>query len=145
MSRSDRSISEQALVIVLRIMAAFELAALGAVFLPTRWMAGIHAGLGLGPFPDAPLTEYLTRSLSALYAFHGAVLLFLSFHVRRHLAVVALWGWLTLVMGAGMLILDLVVGMPLGWTLAEGPSILVVGSLLVLLSRRLQARLGAPR
>ncbi len=145
MSRSDRSSTEQALVLVLRIMAGFELAALGAVFLPTRWMAGIHAGLGLGPFPNAPLTEYLTRSLSALYAFHGAVLLFLSSRVRQHLAVVAFWGWLTLAMGAGMLALDWVVGMPLAWTLAEGPSILVVGSLLVRLSRRLRARLGSPR
>jgi hypothetical protein len=144
MSQADRWTSERALVIVLRIMAAFELAALGAVFLPTRWMAGIHAGLGLGPFPNAPLTEYLTRSLSALYAFHGAVLLFLSFHVRQHLAVVAFWGRLTLAMGAGMLALDFAVGMPLGWTLAEGPSVLIVGSLLVLLSHRLRATIELP-
>jgi hypothetical protein len=38
-----------------------------AVVMPTSTMASIADWLGVGPLHRAPLTEYLTRSLSALY------------------------------------------------------------------------------
>src|SRR5262249_61889667 len=67
---------ERALALLLRLEGAVLLLALPFVFLPTAWMAAAHVWLGLGPFPDSPLTEYLTRSLSGLYALWGPLYLF---------------------------------------------------------------------
>ena len=37
-------------------------------------MAACHEAMGLGPFPDAPIVEYLARSVSAYYAMLGGLL-----------------------------------------------------------------------
>lgn len=137
--------AQRALVAVLRVVGLLELSALGAVFLPTAWMEAIHAAAGLGKFPHAVLTQYLTRSLSLMYAFHGALVLYLSFHVREHRAVVRVLGWLTVLAGLGMLALDLWAAMPLPWTLAEGPTIVATGLAIALLSARLPNHLTHPQ
>lgn len=128
---------------LLRVVGLLELSALAAVFFPTAWMEAIHAAAGLGSFPQAVLTQYLARSLSLMYAFHGAIVLYLSFHVRRHLAVVRLLGWLTVAAGVVMLGLDSWAGMPWPWTLAEGPSIAAIGLGMGLLSVRVGRLLDA--
>jgi len=51
-----------------------------AVFLPVSQMAIMHRWLGLGEFPDAPITIYLARSTSLLYAMHGAVMFYVAWH-----------------------------------------------------------------
>ena len=71
-------VKEQVLVWMLRIGAVITIAAFPAALLPAETMADWHARLGLGPFPDAPLTGYLTRSLSLLYGFHGVFTLIVS-------------------------------------------------------------------
>ena len=70
--------SERWLVYVLRFGGALLGCAFFAIFLPDDVMASIHRALGLGDYPEAPLTAYLTRTASALYAFHGGLLLALS-------------------------------------------------------------------
>src|SRR5215470_14742014 len=59
---------DRLLVVLLRLFGGITCLALLATLLPTQWMAAAHAWLGLGPFPRAPLTEYLTRSIAGLYA-----------------------------------------------------------------------------
>ena len=112
------------LVVLLRAMGLVALSAVFAAFFPFHWMAAIHAWLGLGPLPDVPVVGYLTRSVSGLYAGQGALLLYLSFDVRRHIPVIRVLALLSLAFGVGMLPLDLAVGMPLPWTLCEGPFII---------------------
>ncbi len=102
-------------------------------------MARIHADLGLGIFPAAPLTDYLARSVSALYAFHGGMLLILSTDVRRYLPAVRLLGWLTAGFGLVLLGIDLHAPMPGWWTFMEGPWVLAVGLLIVWLCGRAHA------
>jgi hypothetical protein len=53
--------------------------------MPTAWMAAIYEALELGEFPDVPLMQYMTRSLSAFYAAMGANYWYLSRDVRRYL------------------------------------------------------------
>jgi hypothetical protein len=84
------------------------------------WMASLHARLGLGETPRAPLVEYLTRSASLLYALHGCVLLAASLDVRHNAPVVCAIGWLTAAFGLGMFGVDLDAGMPWYWTAFEG-------------------------
>jgi hypothetical protein len=49
--------------------------------------------------PDLPITGYLTRSLSLMYAMHGAIVLLLSSDVRRFLPVVKVLAVLTILLG----------------------------------------------
>jgi hypothetical protein len=129
------STQERLLVLLLRVSAVVLLSALVAAFMPFDWMAWTHRALGLGELAGTPLTQYLTRSLSGLYAFHGAVLLFLSFDVRRYRPVVRFLGVGNLVFGVFLLGLDLSAGMPSWWALGEGPLVAAFGLLLLWLAR----------
>jgi hypothetical protein len=128
--------AEKALVWLLRLSAAILLLALLATVMPHAWMSAVHRQMGLGELPGMPIIGYLTRSLSAMYALHGALLLFLSFDVRRYLPLVRFLAAACVVFGLGMLALDVAVAMPLAWTLAEGPSVIVLGGALLGLSLR---------
>lgn len=114
-------------------------AAVIAVFLPTETMAAVHRSLGLGELPEAPITEYLTRSLSAMYALHGVVLLALSADVRRHLTAVNWIGWATAALGLLFVGIDLSAPLPTWWAAGEGPCVTIAGLVLVYLSRRVRA------
>jgi hypothetical protein len=71
------------LVWLLRIGGVAMLTALGAVVMPYEWMNVIHKRQGLGELPHVPIVGYLTRSISALYALHGALLVFVANDLRR--------------------------------------------------------------
>ena len=45
------------LVIILRVLGALGCIAVFAIVMPTSWMAAAHQWLGLGDFPDAPITQ----------------------------------------------------------------------------------------
>jgi hypothetical protein len=98
-------------------------------------MDAVHRAVGMGPMPRGPLVEYLTRSLSALYVTWAPVLWVLSSDVRRYLPLVRLSAWIRVVLGVGLLVLDIAVGMPLPWILAEGPTVLVLSLVLFALTR----------
>ena len=53
----------------------------------------IHRQVGLGELPQVPIVGYLTRSISALYALHGALLVFMAGDVRRYLPSFASSPW----------------------------------------------------
>ena len=124
-----------ALIGMLRITGGAMLCALVFVFCPFEWMAAIHRQLGLGQLQYTPLMSYLTRTLSALYAGMGAMLLFLSFDVRRYLPLIRAFGVLALAGGVGVTVLDAVAGLPLFWTASEGPLTVALGVVLVVLAR----------
>jgi len=118
---------EQILVFLLRFGGCVLLLAWLAVFLPTEWMMLSHRWLGLGSFPDAPLTQYLTRSIAALYGVHGGLVLLLSTNVRRFVPVIAYVSIMNVVFGALILGVDWFSGMPWYWTLMEGPPVAAIG------------------
>lgn len=118
---------------LLALIGSGLLVAAFAVFLPVDTMTKIHQWLGLGEFPDAPITRYLARSTSLLYAVHGALMLYVSFDIKRYWPLVAVFGWLHVVIGLAMLGIDLTSSMPLYWTVGEGLPIAFVGGLIVYL------------
>jgi hypothetical protein len=128
--------AERALRTFLLVMAAVLLAALGAVVMPAAWMTATSESLGLGDLPDRPLLSYLARSVSVLYALHGAMTWFLSSDVRRYGPAIRFQAVVTMICGMGLLVLDVAVGMPAYWVLAEGPSVVAVGAVLLWLQRR---------
>jgi hypothetical protein len=79
------------------------------------------------------VVEYLARSASALYALHGALVLFLSFDVPRYWRLITFLAVAALVHGAVMTGIDLAAGMPVAWTLGEGPCFAATGAVVLLL------------
>ena len=129
---------ERALILLLRLTGALLVLAFFAMFLPTEWMATTHRWLGLGEFPRTPLVDYLTRSASALYCIQGGLMIVLASDVRRFAPVVVYVALADIAFGAAMVAIDLHAGMPLYWTVGEGPTILVVGLLTLWLARGIQ-------
>ena len=111
-----------------------------AVVLPTSWMAATHGWLGLGRFPESPLVEYLTRSLSALYVFHGGILLLTASDLARFAPLVRYLGNATLLVGAALLMIDLYAGLPAAWIAIEGPSVMLIGLAIVRLLKASELR-----
>lgn len=122
---------EKILVFLLRGLGCVTLTAFAAMFLPGSWMERINALIGLGPLPRAPIVDYLARSISALYGFHGVLLLILARDVRRYRAIVAFVAWATALFGVLVTGIDLYAGMPAYWTWGEGPPIVVTGFVLL--------------
>jgi len=113
--------------------------AAAAVFLPVQTMAQMHSWLGLGEFPDAPITRYLARSTSLLYAVHGVLMLYASFDIKRYWPMIVVFGWLHVVIGLTMLGIDLSSSMPLYWTAGEGIPIALAGALIIYLWKKAAA------
>jgi hypothetical protein len=125
----------RAVAVVLRALGALDLCALVVIFLPLRWLAAAHAAAGLGALPHGPLVGYLARSASALYALHGATVLFISFDVRRYWRLIRFLAAVAVLHGALMLGIDLAEGMPVWWTSVEGLGFAATG-LAVLAAQR---------
>jgi hypothetical protein len=130
---------EKALVWLLRGAALMLLMALIPAVMPFAWMKDIHCYLGMGELPDGPIVGYLTRSLSAMYAFHGAIVMFVSCDVRRYVSLIRFLAVLGFLFGIGMLVLDICVDMPLAWSVSEGPFIMILSSLMFRLAQRVSA------
>ena len=128
--------SASLLVSLLRLAGVVTFSAFFAMFLPVDWMASTHERLGLGVFPRSPLVDYLTRSVAALYGFHGCLLLIISTDVGKYRALVWYAAAMNVLFGIMVFAIDLHAGMPLLWTLGEGPPIAVLGIALAVLNHR---------
>jgi len=131
--------AKRILVLYLRLVSAILLVAVAAAVMPLEWMARIHRAAGLGTMPQGLLVEYLARSASLVYATWGAMYLFVSFDIERYLPLLSFACLLIGLFGLGMLVLDLYVGMPLAWTVGEGPMLVLHTVVLRFLLRRVQA------
>lgn len=124
------------LQILLRVSGVFMLLATFAIFMPVSWMAGSHEWLGLGEFPESPLVDYLTRSISFVYAMHGGLLLVVAGNIQRYRPILLYLGLVTVAGGLLLTGIDLHAGMPTWWTLAEGPPVTLGGILITWLVLR---------
>ena len=127
------STADRLLVLLLRMVGAMECLAIFPTVMPRSWMATIHQHIGLGPFPEGPIVEYLARAMSAFYAFHGGLLLLLSTDVRRFAPLLTYAAATVVGFGALALVVDLSLGMPWWWTLGEGPFLAAFGVVLLAL------------
>ena len=80
--------AEDYLKLLLRAVGGLCLLGLISLWMPRSWIEATHRWLGWGEFPAAPIALYLARSVSALTAFYGGLLVALSFDVRRYLPLI---------------------------------------------------------
>ncbi len=126
---------QKLLTLYLRLGGAVMLLAAGAIFLPTTWMNLAHEKLGLGPFPDSPITQYLTRTISCLYAMRGGLFLVLAQDVVRYRPVIQFLAVGNLALSLFFFGIDYLAGLHIYWVLAEGPMIACIGAILFYLNR----------
>lgn len=124
------------LVILLRAIGVLGCIAVFAIFMPTSWMATTHEWLGLGEFPDSPITQYLARSISAFYVIFGGLAIFVSMDVKRYGPVIVYLAYATMAFGVLLTGIDAMAGLPTYWTLFEGPPTIIIGAVILLLVRR---------
>jgi len=96
-------------------------------------------GVGHGELPSEPIVGYLARSTSFFYALLGGLLWITSYDLRRYRAVIGYLAMATVLLGVVLLGVDLIEGMPLAWSLGEGPLNAAIGILILVLARRVEA------
>ena len=125
-----------AVVVLLRFSAIMMGLAVIAVFMPASWVEETHRWLGIGDFPEGPITFYLARSLSAFYVIYGGLLWLVSLDLERYYKVALYIIYAGLAFGPVVLFIDLSAGMPLYWTCFEGPLIALFSIVLLVLLRK---------
>jgi len=128
--------SERWLTLLLRLVGTAAALAVVAVFMPRAWIDLAHQALGFGPFPEAPVAEYLARTTSLFYVLTGVVHWWLSLDVRRYGRVIVALGVTMLVAGMVLLWIDIRAGMPAWWTLLDGPFGVAMGAVYLVLQFR---------
>jgi hypothetical protein len=93
-----------------------------------------HAWLGLGVLPDGAVLMFLIRQTSYTYGIHGLSLWLLASDVKRFRPLILLNGFSFLLAGPIFFIIDHTAGMPLWWTLGDGPSCGLIGLALLWLT-----------
>ena len=136
---------ERILAVLVRMVGLLACSAIVPAFMPFAWMEATHRWLGMGELPDVPIVHYLARSVSLLYAAHGAVVVYLSFDVDRYLPVLRLTAVVVVFCGASLTAIDVWSGMPWFWTAAEGSFLIVAGLVLGWLTGRSEGRQGSVR
>lgn len=139
MATSSTLSPERHLPRLLRFAGFFLLLAWPTLLIPTETQATWHGRLGLGAFPASPLVDYLTRTIAVLYGTRGLVYLLLAKDVRRYQPIILFFGWMDVVTGILFLGIDLHAGLPTYWTAVEGPSLVLIGALFVVLARRVES------
>ncbi|MBE3069890.1 MAG: hypothetical protein IMZ66_06610 [Planctomycetes bacterium] len=119
--------SERRLAILIRIVGTLSVLAIVAVFMSRGWIEWCHEMLGLGPFPKAPVAEYLARSTSMFYVVLGVVHWLLSLDVRRYGRAITGVGILMVLGGITLVSIDVRAAMPWWWIGSEGPFVVALG------------------
>jgi len=129
---------ERILKLILQINGAVMATALVAVFMSHDQMATIHQWFGLGKFPDAKIVDYLARSLSAFYALMGVLYIVLARDIRAYATIITFVAWASICFGVATIIIDLQLGFPAWWTWGEGPFIIMYGTVVLWLQRKVK-------
>lgn len=130
---------ESGLRFTLLSVALAEFGAIAGVFMPASFMATVHAWLGLGTMPDGPIVAYLARSLSAFYVVHGGVMMVCATDIRRYSPMIRYLAWAGVAFAILVTYLDYEIGFPWYWTLIEGPGLIALSVLMLVLLRRVEA------
>jgi hypothetical protein len=111
--------AERWLKLLLRLIGGVCLLALISLWMPWSWIDAGHRWLGWGVFPTAPIAEYLARSVSALSAFYGGLLVALSFDVRRYSPLVRYQAVAIMVLSACGVVVGRWAGVPLWFVVGD--------------------------
>ncbi|MDB6172486.1 MAG: hypothetical protein JWL59_1797 [Chthoniobacteraceae bacterium] len=110
---------ESWLRLLLRMLGGICVLALIPLFAPRSWLDGGHWLLGLGDFPTAPIAEYLARSVCALCAFYGGLLLMLARDVRPFSSIIRYQAVAIMILSAVGIFAGMRSGVPVFFVIAD--------------------------
>jgi hypothetical protein len=139
LASSISRLTESWLKLLLRILGAICVLAVIPLFMPRSWLDAGHRTLGLGPFPTAPIAEYLARSVSALCAFYGGLLLLLARDVRRFLTIIKYQALAIMVLSAIGILAGVRAGLPASLVVADALGCWIFLLPILILARRLDS------
>ncbi len=126
---------------ILRLTGTVLLLAAPFIFMPRSWHAWVHEWLGLGPYPEGPVIDYLVRTASAMYALSGIFCWLISFNLERYAGLIAFLAEASIAFGVLTIVVDFANELPWFWKWFEGPPAILWGIVvLVLLARRRRSR-----
>lgn len=128
-------VSRRLLIVLLRVGAVMTGLAFLTLPMPVETMGAVHRSLGLGELPPSPVVEYLARSVSAFYGFHGVLLFLLSTNVDRFAPIITFVAVMNVLFGLMLIAIDVEAGLPALWVALEGPPVVLTGIALALLNR----------
>ena len=131
--------TEWLLKLLLRILGAICVLAVIPLFMPRSWLEAGHQSLGLGPFPATPIAEYLARSVSALCAFYGGLLLMLARDVRRLVSIIKYQALAIMALSAIGILAGVRAGLPAFLVVADALGCWIFLLPILILARRLDA------
>ena len=126
--------AERSLVLLLRFIGGLCLLALVSLWMPRSWIVAAHQWLGWGEFPAAPIAEYLARSVSALSAFYGGLLVALSFDVGRYCPLIRYQAVAIMALSACGVVVGRWAGVPLWFVLGDAAACWVYGVAMLVLA-----------
>jgi hypothetical protein len=127
-------VARRLLIVLLRLGAVITGLAFLTLPMPVATMVSVHRWLGLGELPPGPIVEYLARSVSALYGFHGVLLFLLSTNVDRFAPIIRFIAVMNVLFGTILIAIDVKAGLPALWIAFEGPPLVLTGLALWLLN-----------
>ncbi len=132
------SIAERSLVLLLRFVGGVCLLALVSLWMPRNWIDAGHRWLGWGEFPAAPVAEYLARSVSALSAFYGGLLVVLSSDVRRYKPLIRYQALAIMALSASGVVVGGWAGMPAWFVVGDAVACWAYGIPMLVLAGRVE-------
>jgi hypothetical protein len=123
--------------ILLRTLGVICVLAVIPLVMPFRWLDAAHQSMGLGPFPPAPIADYLARSVSSLCVFYGGLLLMLSRDVERHAPVISYQAIAIMLLSAFGIVAGVRAGLPAFLVIADAVGCWLFLLPILFLSRRI--------
>jgi hypothetical protein len=123
--------------ILLRTLGVICVLAIIPLVVPFRLLDAAHQWMGLGPFPSAPIADYLARSVSSLCVFYGGLLLMLAHDVERHAPIISYQAIAIMLLSAFGIVAGVRAGLPAFWVIADAVGCWIFLFPIFLLSRRL--------
>src|SRR5579864_5940164 len=130
--------AEDYLKLLLRAVGGLCLLALISLWMPRSWIEAAHRWLGWGEFPAAGIALYLARSVSALAAFYGGLLVALSFDVRRYLPLIRYQAVAIMALSACGIVVGTWAGLPLWFVAGDAAACWAYGVPMLLLAGRVE-------
>ena len=105
--------------------------------MPVSWMKWVHEQvLGMGQFPEAPITVYLARSTSALCGMYGLLGLLMERNIIKYERLIYFHGRTLLVVCIIGVTLAWECGLPMAWVIIDGIGGVTLGLVTIYLHRQ---------
>ena len=128
--------SDRLLALLLQCVGGVAILAVVPLWMPRQWIEGAHQWLGLGEFPSSPIAEYLARSVSALCAFYGGLLVVLSLDVRRYAPLIRYQAIAIMTLSACGVLVGRWAGMPMWFVSGDAAACWAYGIPMLMLVHR---------